>query len=891
MTETVVDPGLILKITPPKLRRNLLARERLRRLAAEGQDTAVFVVEAPAGYGKTSLLAQWRLDWLQSGAAVAWLSLDAEDSPVTVVSGVVLGLRRSTGKARFGTEALEAVRHGAGPTLALTSLLAEIAESAHSTVLMFDNCERAHDPATLEVFAYILHNLTPNMQVVLGTRPPASIETIDLLGRGGLRQLGAADLRFELAESIEFLTTRLGDRVNADLCAQLHESTDGWPLGLQVAATALEQASDPARTVQALAHSQDHATRRYFDGMLDSLPTAMVDLAVRCSLLDALHPSLCEAVTGDETAGLILQRLLVETPLVSATETGDWLRFHPLAREHLRARADRQLSDAERRELHVRAWGWLQEHGFPARAARHALGAGQQGDALALIARSLNAEFEAGHFGTVAEWLARIAPEEIAKDMQLQVVQLWVQVLSYRAAEAVPVAQRLFQDASVDGWVRAEANLVIGTAHAYADDISGGWRYAQRFPAELAGPRARQIFANVETYFLIFDGATEAARRRQAAVQDRQEFPIVSTFGDWFSGQSYLWEGRPLLVDQLLRPQLVRMEAELGRRGEWSCLLSALLATAHWQMGMHKEAVAGLASRLDIIERVTFPDGIISAFRTLAQIAAAEQDEARAFAYLEALATLGARRSMPRMAIASLAERVRLHSAGGRPQQAMALLDELSAVLQGSRVCERLEPLLRLEEAMARAYVLLVAGDDTGAAAVLATAGELARRLNRGNEAIKVQVFRAMLLDRAGTSPVPLLVESLSRAEAGGLVRAFADTLPDVAAFVRRASASGLAPVSREFIERALAAAATVSIDDAGGPDRMTAPRGGGILTPKEAEVLQLLAGGRPNKVIAAEMGLSADTVKWHVKKLFAKLNAGSREHAVERARMLGLLT
>jgi LuxR family maltose regulon positive regulatory protein len=314
------------------------------------------------------------------------------------------------------------------------------------------------------------------------------------------------------------------------------------------------------------------------------------------------------------------------------------------------------------------------------------------------------------------------------------------------------------------------------------------------------------------------------------------------------------------------------------------------MATAHWQLGMHSEAVAKLASRLDVIERVSFPDGIIYTFRTLAQIAAAEHDEARAFAYLEALAALGARSSLPRLAIVSLAERVRLHAAGGRPKQATSLLDELSAVLQGSMVCERLEPLLRLEEAMARAYVLLVAGEDAEAAAVLATADELARRLNRGHEAIKAQVLRAMLLDRAGASPVPLLLEALSRAEAGGLVRAFADTLPNVGAFIRRAAASGLAPVSREFVERAIEVAVTVSVDDADGNERMTGLRGGGILTPKEADVLRFLAGGRPNKVIAAELGLSADTVKWHVKKLFAKLNAGSREHAVARARMLGLI-
>ena len=127
--EPITDPGLLLKVTPPKLRKSLLVRERLRHIGAVDGDPAVIVVEAPSGYGKTSLIAQWRLDWLQGGAAVGWLNLDAGDSPITLLSGIALGLRRSLGRANFGTDAIAAVRRGVGTASALTSLLAEITEA------------------------------------------------------------------------------------------------------------------------------------------------------------------------------------------------------------------------------------------------------------------------------------------------------------------------------------------------------------------------------------------------------------------------------------------------------------------------------------------------------------------------------------------------------------------------------------------------------------------------------------------------------------------------------------------------------------------------------------------------------------------------------------------
>jgi LuxR family maltose regulon positive regulatory protein len=198
-----------------------------------------------------------------------------------------------------------------------------------------------------------------------------------------------------------------------------------------------------------------------------------------------------------------------------------------------------------------------------------------------------------------------------------------------------------------------------------------------------------------------------------------------------------------------------------------------------------------------------------------------------------------------------------------------------------------LAPQVHLELEMAHTYVAVAAGDLAGAAVHLARAKELATQLNRGYEAVQILALQALLAERVGEAPDALLTEALSRAEYGGLVRVFADTLPELVELVRRRTQGGSAgPVTRAFINRVLAASeATVACD----PDAAQ-PAGNALLTPKESQVLRLLAGGLPNKRIATELELSVDTVKWHVKKLLAKLNAASRDHAVDRARMLGLL-
>jgi LuxR family maltose regulon positive regulatory protein len=268
-------------------------------------------------------------------------------------------------------------------------------------------------------------------------------------------------------------------------------------------------------------------------------------------------------------------------------------------------------------------------------------------------------------------------------------------------------------------------------------------------------------------------------------------------------------------------------------------------------------------------------------------MAASEGDETRAFAYLEALAAIGASRGMVRLVATGLAERVRLHAARQRPAQAATVLAELAAVVERSTMSDLLAPQIHLELEIARAYVAVVAGDPGGAGAHLARGKERATRLNRGYEAVQILALQALLAERAGESPDALLIEALSRAESGGLVRVFADTLPEVVDLVRRRVQGGPAgTVTHAFIERVLAGAEATATSEL----RATPPAGNALLTPQENQVLQLLAGGLPNKRIAAELELSSETVKWHVKKLLAKLNAGSRDHAVHRARMLGLL-
>lgn len=885
--EAITDPGLLLKVTPPKLRKALLARERLRRLGAGDDDVAVMLVEAPAGYGKTSLMAQWRLDWLQSGAAVGWLSLETGDGPMTLVSGIALSLRRSIGQRGFGSAAIEAVRRGTGAESALTMLLAEITEASRPMVMVFDNGERLGDHDAIEVLSYLLHNLPPNLRVVIGTRSPLGTETLDLLGQGLLRRVTAMELRFDLSETIRLLTDRSRGRIDPDLCARLHDITGGWPLGLQLAAAALERAADPRAAIEDFLRSRDDATQHLFEALVASLPGGLGDFLTRCALLDSLHPSLCEAVTGDEDAGLSLQRVLVATPLLSAAEEGEWLRMHPLAREYLHARAESLLTADERRDIHSRASRWLAAYGSLGPAAEHALAAGLEREALEMISAALRGEFDQGHHGAVIDWLARIPPRAIASNHQLRLVALWMHALAFHIGDVSQHAAALIGDPAAEGSVRAEAMVAMASAYAMLDRHEEVRRQVSQSEAASPGLTARQVLAYLHADLAINAGQTVRGRRLLAQSAAFGLQPVTEVWYDFLTVWSYLWEGSPAMAEQVSRMQQARWEVRAGRREPWTALLSAVLAGACWQQDLREDARTLLADRLDLIEQASGYGALIHAYLARARMAAVDGDDPRAFAYLESLAAIGEQREMVRLTVVSLSERVRLHAARRRPVQAAAVLAELATTVERAQVSDLLTPQLRLELELARVYVAVVSGDLVGAGVPLARARELSASLNRGYESVQALALQALLAERAGGSPTELLTEALSRAESGGLVRVFADTLPEVVDLVRRRSQEGpIGIVTHGFIGRVLAAAEMRKTGE--GP--AGTPAGSALFTPKEYQVLRLLAGGLPNKRIAAELDLSAETVKWHVKKLLAKLNAGSRDHAVARARMLGLL-
>jgi len=881
---------LSLKTMPPRAPRHLLSRPRLNINSDALRDRPVIVVQGPPGFGKTLLLAQWRRELLARGAAVAWVSADAHDDPQRFLHGLVLAVRMGCGRPGFGRTLLESAAAAPGGTEGLTAWLAEVAQSSLDLVLIVDEAERL-SPAGVSALLYLLHNPPSNLQIVVAARSGFSEAVLDLTAYGQCASVGAESLRIQLEETIALVRSRFGDRVGTDSCARLHEMTDGWPLGLQLVLAAMERGADPRSVVDAMSARLVDEGEPLVGGLLANLAPEDAAFLTRIALVDHVHPDLCRALTGLEHAPEQLARLIRETPIFVASDGSDWCRLHTLARSALQARLT-ELPGEVQTELHARAMKWFAAHGMTEEAARHAHAAGQHELAFDLAGRSLYDAVMQGRLGIVLEWLDRLPDAELDRYPGLRLAAAWVLALGERHDEAESLVAHMLEGADIDTALRYECALILSIAAYYADRPDRCLALLEPWhqPPALHEPRLAQMHANRMAISAILQGQTGNARRHlQLAPRGDlgNGHRYAARWGEFVAGLSYLREGQVMLGEEVLRPALTSAEADLGRRHPLVCMLASLLAVAAYERDQIDEAAALLANRLDVLERSGTSESSLLAYLTAASVAAAQGVEHRALDMLEALYAVGIARRAPRLCIASLADQVRLHAGHFRAETCRVLiarLDELVALVEKDH-----GPLWRrdvaLLQAMAHANAAIAAQDWHAAASALQRAAPLAEAMKLGRRRIEIMALKAFVRHRNGEDSGGLLQEAMNLAQTYGLVRTVVDAHPALADWARRLAEQGTAaPEPGHAVPVARARP---------GPARPVAEPhavASMVLTPKEREVLELLARNLSNKEIAQAIGVGEVTAKWHVKNLFGKLGAGTRKHAVRRAQLLGLL-
>jgi LuxR family transcriptional regulator, maltose regulon positive regulatory protein len=907
----MAGPLLETKLQVPRRRRDLVDRPRLSERLSRGAESALTLVSAPAGFGKTTLLADWLATTAAKGRSATWLSLDQRDNdPALFWTYLVAALK--TAAPGVGADALSLLQAPQPPIEAVVAtLLNDLSAISNDVVLVLDDYHVIDAREVQDGMAFLLEQLPPQIHLVIAGRADPALQLARLRGRGDLIEIRAADLRFTPEEVAAYLNGAMGLALTAQDVAALEGRTEGWIAALQMAALSMQGRDDIAGFIAGFAGDDRYIVDYLAEEVLQRQPEHVQRFLLQTSVLDRLSGPLCDAVTGQDGGKATLAALergnLFLMPL---DDHRRWYRYHRLFADVLQAHLlDQRPDDVP--ELHRRASGWYEQNGEPSEAIRHALAAEDFERAADLIELSIPALRRYRREVTLRRWLEALPAELIRVRPVLNMGFVGALVVggelegiearlrdtermldtpaaSSKGSEA-PSGEIVVVDMnelprlpSTIEMYRAALDLVRG-------DAPGTVKHAKRAIA-LAPEEdhlSRAGAAGLMGLAFWGSGDLEAGHRAYAECVAglRRAGHIADTFGCAIAlADIRITQGR--LGDAL---RTYEQALQLGSEQSGS----VLRGTADMYVGMselHRErddlpaATRNLQRSQELGEHTGLPQNPYRWRVAMARIREAEGDLDGALDLLNEAERLYVSDFFPNVRPIP-ATRARVWVAQGRLGEALGWARE-----RGLSVGEDLNYLREFEH-ITLARVLLAQYAVEREARLLDEATGLLERLLRAAEegartgsAIEILVLRALAYQARGDISVALasLQHALTLSESEGCVRIFVDQGPAVASLLRAATKQGIAP---SYVRRLLRAMSKT--ED-------TAPVKQGLIEPlseRELDVIRLLGTDLDGPDIARQLVVSLNTVRTHTKNIYAKLGVNNRRAAVRRARELDLMS
>jgi LuxR family maltose regulon positive regulatory protein len=893
------------KLFVPPERPNLISRPKLIEQLYQGLQPGrkLVLISAPAGSGKTTLLSQFVG---RSERLVAWLALDRADNDQNRFWRYVIAALQSVveGMGQSALELLDAPQPTPESTVPIR-LINDIAQNEQELLLVLDDYHVIHDPSIHESIAYFLDYLPDNLLLVIATRadPPWSLARYR--ARNQLIEIRARDLRFNHWETAEFLGKTMSLDLSVEDVTALETRTEGWVAGLQLAAIAIQSLVAPLKYgrvsgfIEAFSGSNLFVAEYLLDEVLAHQEEDLRMFLLQTSILERMNAELCDAVTGGRD-GLSMLAALNKANLftIPLDLEGRWVRYHHLFADLLQARAEQELRLPTITSLHQRAATWYKQNGYIVEAVSHLLAAQAYEQVAALVEQEARSLIFTGQMNTLNGWLADLPEEILQVHPRLQIYRLWIDLmqekvaLSAQALEEKENMLRALPPSPENEQLRVELLAILCRFVAFSGNSARAIRLAeealQRLPEGDKALRARAYSALAVAYWI--DGHAEKARQaydqcmRLARPSGYYSLAAHATmmmamsqtdYGQLHDAaatfQSIIDMGGPV-GQEMLSPAGQGYIGLAGIHLEWNALETA---EALLQQGMALCRRGGLA-------------GLSFGHTIKARLRQAQGDFQGAAAEIERLGHTGVDPS-------GTSRQILLMVAMGDLDQASRLASPWIKLLEGSNVGPQ-PPLLILEIIkVTLAQLYLARGELAQAEKLLDDVQATAGPDGRLGRLIEVHLLRAVLYQQGNRDDgkgiaIKSLEQALKLARPQGYTLLFLEQSPAVLPLLQvMRSRKGVSAEVRKYAQQ-LAEAAR-----AAGTLSTPAPPNEGVdlvepLTPREMEVLQLVAMGDTNQVIAETLFISVRTVKKHITNILGKLGVSNRTQAVVRAREVGLI-
>ncbi len=887
-------PLLRTKLYIPAPRPELVPRPRLIERLDESLRLGrkLILISAPAGSGKTTLLSEWATGDA-SCMRVAWVSLEGSDNdPARFWTYCTVALHAVYGGVGEAALAMLRSSRPAPIEAILTVLINEVVSVLESDdrdlrcILVLDDYHVIEAQPVHDALAFLLDHLPPRMHVVITSRSDPPLPLSRLRGRNQLAEVRTADLRFTFEEAAVFLSQGMGLVLSEGNIAALAARTEGWIVGLQMAAIALRglDAERVTGSIVALTGSQRYILDYLVDEVLSQQPESVRSFLLRTSVLDRMTGSLCDAIT-DQSNGQQMLRHLESANLfvVPLDDERRWYRYHYLFADILRT----ELNADDQAVLHAKAAAWYADRGLLSEAVKHALASGDLSEAARVIALAAEGPWIASYV-TFLGWLNAL-PDDLVqangdlatyKGVLLFMTRQYVQAAIYAAA-----AERgLAPDAPSPSCGRLyalKALLALG-----GGDLEAAVQLS-REALELLGEDSaffRSIALSVQGQVLqmLGDLAAAADVYRDAVLAGPQA-------GDQL-GAMFMLINLAFALDKLGRRhealalcQQIVEESVSQPTGTPSLAETVYVA---WSLVSYEANELELAREqalraLDACQLVRFTDGVFLSYYVLARVhlSSGEIDAMRK-------AIVQVRQYAARQDLA-LPYEPWLAALEAHASLDQGDLDAATRWTRAAGFAPTDTPQPFHEDAYSvYVRVLLAQNRARDAQTLLAAMGHSAREGGRIRTLITVYLQQALVKQALGHSEqaIARLEDALRLAAPEGYRRAFLDEGQAIVDLL-----PGVRQVAPDFVNQVLGDAHIAGVERV----RSQVQHTQALVEPlseRELEVLRLLAAGLSSTEVARELYIAVGTARTHIKNIYGKLDVHTRVESIIRAQELGLL-
>ena len=909
-------PLILTKLNAPTDHIRLVLRPRLIDKLTDSINHRVMLIQAPAGFGKTSLAMQWRDYLITQNYRVAWLSLDAQDNDATRCINYIVSAIHSVEKSiEVNTTALSENQSSRAIYSILTDLVNQLELFNEPMYLFLDDWHFISNQATQDALNFIIECAPNHFHLIIcsRTQPPLPIHTLRV--KNQLSIIDSNELRFDENETYDFLSSSNKVTLKPKDIHRLWLKTEGWIASLQLILLILKRQKKKSDFISLFDDIDNiYSINEYFaENVLNSLPTDTLGFLLQTSILERFNADLCNTVTERKDSQSLLESLYKQGVFLKPLDQEQcWFQYHHLFAEFLQRHLEQKMP-TKVKKLHLSASRWFADHDHTDEAVHHAIAAKEMHLAIHLVEVDSMWLVEHSFMGILLRLIDKLPESDIRMHCELQLAIAWAHCLTHhpqKAQHALNLVEMalLHKPYTNQANIRIEARVLQACVHMYADRLD---KTDKILPTNFAkednhNPWVVVVANNIKTYVLIHNYQFEAALKLQNLSgryhqQTRGPFSVV--YGNCFAGIAHLKQCELTTAKQYFMKAQKQAWDKAGKHSHAAYLAGALLGQIYYERNELEEAGALLTDSLALGAEGGVANFYIATYCFSSRLAIIKGDFLKAYSILDKGQQVADTLGIPRLEFLLKAELVKAYILQGKIQSAQHVMQQWNKMVIPNRASSIVDHLFEIRFS-SEARLFCRTGDYDKAITILRTILTDNMAKKRYYYEMSTRTLLSKTLNKSGRNKEAedILWPALVRGHEQGMVRVFIDEGWDILKVIERLAkqcqlectkcdtanfniwlGSLVDLFQQEQTEKKNKIVMIRDIKERVKPDIDS-------LKEKEVLILKMLEKGLSNKEIARNLNVGVNTVKWYLKAIYIKLGVSRRAQAVIEARNLDLL-